>query len=148
MRRLIALVALALLSTPLWAAQCSTTIEGNDAMRFDKSSIVVPKVCKTFSVTLKNTGSMPRDVMGHNWVLSESANENRIISDGMSAGLANNYVKPNDPQVIASTKLIGGGDSDTTKFDVAKLKAGQTYAFFCTCPGHAVLMKGTLTIGS
>ncbi|MDE3073208.1 MAG: azurin [Pseudomonadota bacterium] len=148
MRRLIALVALALLSTPLWAAQCSTTIAGNDSMRFDKSTIVVPKACKTFSVTLKNTGSMPRDVMGHNWVLSESANENRVISDGATAGLANNYVKPNDPQVIASTKLIGGGDSDTTKFKVSKLKSGQVYAFFCTCPGHASLMKGTLTIGS
>ena len=148
MRRLIALAALALLSTPLWAAQCSTTITGNDQMRFDKSSIVVPKACKTFSVTLKNTGSMPRSVMGHNWVLSESANESNIISDGLTAGLANNYVKPNDPQVIASTKLIGGGDSDTTKFDVSKLKRGEVYAFFCTCPGHSTLMKGTLTVGS
>ena len=148
MRRLIAIAALALLSTPLWATQCSTTIEGNDQMRFDKTSIVVPKVCKTFSVTLKNTGSMPRDVMGHNWVLSESANEDRIISDGQVAGLTDNYVKPNDPQVLASTKLIGGGESDTTKFDVSKLKAGEVYAFFCTCPGHATLMKGKLTIGS
>lgn len=148
MRRLIALVVLALLSTPLWAAQCSTTVEANDAMRFNKSTIVVPKDCKTFSVTLKDTGATPRDVMGHNWVLSHAGDEAAILSSGMAAGIDNNYIKPNDPQVIAATKLIGGGASDTTTIKVAKLKAGTTYAFFCTCPGHAALMKGTLTLGS
>ena len=148
MRRLIALVVLALLSTPLWAAQCSTTVEANDAMRFNKSTIVVPKDCKTFSVTLKDTGTMPREAMGHNWVLSHSGDEGAILSSGMTAGLANDFVKPNDPQVIASTKLLGGGATDTTTFSVAKLKAGEVYAFFCTCPGHAALMHGTLTLGS
>jgi azurin len=29
---------------------------------------------------------------------------------------------------------------------VAKLKAGETYAYFCTFPGHAALMKGTLSL--
>ena len=98
MRRLIALVVLALLSTPLWAAQCSTTVEANDAMRFNQSTIVVPKDCKTFALTLKDTGTMPRVATGHNWGLSHSGDEGAILSDSMTAGLANDVVKPNDPR--------------------------------------------------
>ena len=50
--------------------------------------------------------------------------------------------------MIASTKLLGGGAWDTTTFSVARLKSGEVYAFFCTCPGHAALKHGTLSLGS
>ncbi len=48
--------------------------------------------------------------------------------------------------MIAATKLLGGGESDSVKVDVSKLKAGETYSFFCSFPGHAGLMKGTLQV--
>ncbi|HEX5306941.1 MAG TPA: azurin, partial [Dyella sp.] len=85
--------------------------------------------------------------MGHNWVLSRSSDEAGVIADGMKAGAANNYEKPGDARIIAHTKLIGGGESDTATIDVAALKAGEPYAYYCTFPGHAALMKGTLTLG-
>jgi azurin len=146
MRKLIALALLALLSTPLMAAECATTIEGSDAMQFNQKTITVPKTCKSFAVTLKHTGKMPKTAMGHNWVLSHSADESGVIADGMKAGADNSYEKPGDARVIAHTKLIGGGESDTATINVAKLKAGEQYAFFCTFPGHAALMKGTLSV--
>lgn len=141
------LVALALFSAPLLAAECATTIEGNDAMQFNKSTITVPKACKTFEVTLKHTGKLPVAAMGHNWVLSHASDESGVVSDGMKAGADNSYEKPGDSRIIASTKLIGGGESATTTIDVSKLNAGETYAYFCTFPGHAALMKGTLSLG-
>jgi azurin len=147
MRKLIALALLAVLSTPLMAAECATTIEGSDAMQFNQKTITVPKTCKSFKVTLKHTGKMPKTAMGHNWVLSHSADESGVIADGMKAGADNNYEKPGDARIIAHTKLIGGGESDTATINVGKLKAGEQYAFFCTFPGHAALMKGTLSLG-
>ena len=147
MRKLIAIALLGMLSTPLLAAECSTTIEGNDAMQFNKKTITVPSTCKTFAVTLKHVGTMPKTAMGHNWVLARSADEAGVVTDGMKAGAADSYEKPNDARIIAHTKLIGGGESDTATFKVSKLKAGETYAYFCTFPGHASVMKGTLSIG-
>jgi azurin len=146
MRKLIALALLAVLSTPLMAAECATTIEGSDAMQFNQKTITVPKTCKTFTVTLKHTGKLPKTAMGHNWVLTHSADESAVIADGMKAGAANSYEKPGDTRIIAHTKLIGGGEADSTTFNVAKLKAGESYAYFCSFPGHAALMKGTLSL--
>jgi azurin len=147
MRKLIATALLGLLSTPLMAAECATIIEANDAMQFNKNTITVPKTCKTFKVTLKHVGKLPVTAMGHNWVLSHASNQTGVITDGMNAGAANSYEKPGDARIIAHTKLIGGGESDTTTINVAKLKAGEQYAYFCTFPGHAALMKGTLSLG-
>ena len=147
MRKLIAIALLGLLSTPLMAAECSTTVEANDAMQYNQKTITVPRTCKTFTVTLKHTGKLPKTAMGHNWVLAHSTDEAGVVSDGMKAGAASNYEKPADTRIIAHTKLIGGGESDAATFNVAKLKAGETYAYFCTFPGHAALMKGTLSLG-
>jgi azurin len=147
MRRIITLALLAMLSMPLLAAECATTVEANDAMQFNTSTITVPKTCKSFKVTLKHVGKLPVTAMGHNWVLSHSSDQAGVIADGMKAGAANSYEKPDDTRIVAHTKLIGGGESDTATVNVAKLKAGEEYAFFCTFPGHAALMKGTLSLG-
>ena len=145
--RLAAIATLAFVSSSAFAADCSVEIEANDAMQFNTKTVTVPKTCKTFKVTLKHTGKLPVTAMGHNWVLSHSADESGVIADGMKAGAANSYEKPGDARIIAHTKLIGGGESDTATIDVAKLKAGEQYAYFCTFPGHAALMKGTLSLG-
>ncbi|MGA0587624.1 azurin [Dyella sp. KRB-257] len=148
MRSWFALALLNLVAAPAWAAtQCSTTIEANDAMQFNKSSIEVPKTCKQFTVTLKHTGKLPKAAMGHNWVLTTAADEAGVLGDGSAAGLGNNYLKPGDSRVIAHTKVIGGSESDSTTIKVAALKPGGAYAFFCSFPGHAALMKGTLSVG-
>lgn len=146
MKRLIATALLGLCCTPLWAADCATTIESNDAMQFNLKTMEVPATCKDFTVTLKHTGKMAKNVMGHNWVLSAASDEAGVNRDGMSAGLDSNYLKAGDTRVIAHTKVIGGGESDTVKFSVSKLKAGEQYAFFCSFPGHAGIMKGTLAL--
>ena len=144
-RRLSAFALLALVAAPTWAASnCSTTVEGNDAMQFNQKSIVVPSTCKQFTVTLKHVGKLPKAAMGHNFVVSSTADEPGIVADGAKAGIGDNYIKPGDSRVIAHTKIIGGGESDSTTFKADALKPGQDYEFYCSFPGHAALMKGTI----
>lgn len=135
------------LSAPALAAECKVTVDSTDAMQFVTKSLVVPASCKNFTITLKHTGKLPRNVMGHNLVLGKAADMAAINADGMKAGLDNQYVKPGDARVIAATKVIGGGESTSVSFPVAKLKAGESYTYFCSFPGHSALMKGTLTVG-
>ncbi|TCS39510.1 azurin [Paucimonas lemoignei] len=134
------------LAGPVLAAQCNVEIEGNDAMQFNKKSIDVPQSCKKFTVTLKHTGKLPKASMGHNWVATKTADMQGVVNDGTTAGLDKDYVKPGDNRVIAHTKVVGGGESDSVSFDASKLKPDGDYTFFCSFPGHSTVMKGKLTV--
>ena len=128
-------------------ADCATEVEGNDAMQFNVGSIAIPASCTNFKITLKHVGTMPVAAMGHNVVIAAASDMQVIEADGIAAGAANDYVKPGDTRVIAHTKLVGGGESDSVSFPVDKLKAGGPYEFFCSFPGHATVMKGTISVG-
>ena len=84
--------------------------------------------------------------MGHNWVLTKTADVQAAATDGIPAGLGNDYVKGGDARVIAYTKIVGGGETDSVSFAVDKLKAGESYTFFCSFPGHSSIMKGSLQL--
>ena len=131
MLKWIALPLLALFTAPLLAAECKITVEGNDMMQFNTKAIEVPASCKDFTVTLSHVGKLPKASMGHNWVLSLPADEAAINADAIKAGAAADYFKADDARVIAHTKMVGGGESDSVTFPVSKLKAGESYAFFC-----------------
>lgn len=146
MRKWLVLPLLALAAGPLYAAECAITVEGNDAMQFNTKAIEIPAACKDFTVTLKHVGKLPKASMGHNWVLSKAADETAITAEAIKAGAAADYLKADDARIVAHTKLIGGGESDSVTFSVSKLTAGQAYSFFCSFPGHAALMKGTVTV--
>ena len=143
---LLVLGALAGFSSSAAAAECKASIDSTDAMQFTTKALTVPKSCKTFTVTLKHVGKLPATVMGHNLVLGNTADIAGIAADGMKAGAASQYVKPGDARVIASSKVIGGGQSTTVTIPVAKLKAGESYTYACTFPGHSSIMRGTLTL--
>ena len=141
------LIALLLLlgAPAAMAATCSVDIEGNDAMKFNVANIDVSRSCKDFTINLKHTGKMAKNVMGHNVVVSSTADMAAVNSDGVKAGLAADYVKAGDTRVIAHSKIIGGGETTSVKIPVAKLGAGPN-SFFCSFPGHAALMKGTIAV--
>jgi azurin len=126
---------------------CKLQISGNDAMQYDKKELDVAADCTQVELTLTHSGKLPAAAMGHNWVLVKTADVTAVANAGMSAGLANNYLTPNDPRVIASTKVVGGGETATVTFATSKLTKGGDYTYMCTFPGHYVIMKGTFKFG-
>ena len=144
----LALLAAGGVAAPAMAADCAITVEGNDQMQFNVKNIEVPKSCKNYTVTLKHVGKMPKSAMGHNIVLTATADATAAAADGMKAGAAADYVKAGDTRVLAYSKVIGGGESTTMVIDTAKLKAGTDYTYFCSFPGHSFIMKGTLKLGA
>jgi azurin len=143
-----ALIALTLfLASGLAAAQdCATTIESDDALRFTPEKIEIPLACKTFMVTLKHTGRLPKLAMGHNWVLAKLSDLDGVSRTGMLAGADHNYVDPKDTRVLAHTSVVGGGESTSVTFDTAKLLPGERYGFVCTFAGHSPVMRGVMTL--
>ncbi|HNR92559.1 MAG TPA: azurin [Dokdonella sp.] len=138
--------AVLLVAAPLAAAAtCSVEIESNDAMKYNLANIDISKSCKDFTINLKHVGKLPKAAMGHNVVIAATADMAAVASDGIKAGAAAEYIKADDARVIAHSKMIGGGESTSMTFPVAKLAAGP-YSFFCSFPGHSALMKGTITL--
>ena len=123
-------------------ASCEISIDSNDAMQFSKQKLSVPSSCKTVKLTLNHTGKLPKKIMGHNWVLSDTADVKDVAMDGMRAGESNKYVKAGDTRVYAFSDVIGGGETTTLEFSTSKLTANGDYTFFCSFPGHFGIMKG------
>ncbi|MGF6151417.1 azurin [Pseudomonas fluorescens] len=144
--KLVAVSLLTLASNQLMAAECKVDVDSTDQMSFNTKEITIDKSCKTFTVNLAHSGSLPKNVMGHNWVLSKTADMAGIATDGMAAGIDKNYLKEGDTRVIAHTKIIGAGEKDSVTFDVSKLTAGESYQFFCSFPGHNSMMKGAVVL--
>jgi azurin len=140
---------LAALATPRFAHAdpCQLEISGNDQMQYDKQTLTVPASCKEVTVTLHHVGKLPREAMGHNWVLANAPDLDAVANAGMGAGLANDYVAAADKRVLAHTKVIGGGQSTSVTFATSSLKAGGDYRYLCTFPGHHALMHGTFKFG-
>jgi azurin len=129
------------------AKTCEVAIEGDDAMKFNKTEIAIAGDCTEVRLTLKHTGKLPVTAMGHNWVLTQTSDFQSVANDGAKAGPKADYLPSNDPRIIAHTKLIGGGESTSVTFPTSKLKQGGDYTFFCSFPGHWAQMKGKLKFG-
>jgi azurin len=123
-------------------AACDFEVEVNDSMQFQIKEMVADASCETITVTISHTGQLPKSSMGHNWVLSKSGDYQAIAMEGLNAGLENDYIKPGDERVIAHTKIVGGGETDTISFSPSGMQAGGDYMFFCSFPGHWAVMYG------
>ena len=145
-RKLVAVSLLTLASGQLLAAECSATVDSTDQMMYDIKAIEIDKSCKSFTVNLTHSGNLPKNVMGHNWVLTKESDMSAVASEGMAAGIDKEYLKADDARILAHTRIIGGGEEDSVTFDVSKLDPAEKYQFFCTFPGHIAMMKGAVTL--
>ena len=111
-------------------------ITANDAMQFS---------LKKISVKLSHVGKLPKAAMGHNWVLFSAlpdAELQKLLMDAMKN--APDYLPGDRAAILAHTRVIGGGESDTVTF-TAPDKPGA-YPFFCSFPGHFSMMTGRLVV--
>ncbi len=112
-----------------------------DDSKYDKEQLEAPADSKIILV-FKNAAK-PEANKQFNWVLTQPGKQLKVVNDGLTEGEASGFIKPNDPNVIAATKLIKGGESDSVAFDAPP--AG-TYPYICTFPGFYTRMRGVLTI--
>jgi azurin len=120
----------------------SNTVElsAGDDMKYDKIEIRV-KANEKVTLTLKNIGKQPIQQMGHNFVLLKD--DVKLADFALKANQSQPDYIPKDmgASIIAHTKLLGPGESDTIEFTVP---AGS-YTYICSFPGHYMTMTGILT---
>ncbi|MDP6921835.1 MAG: azurin [Lutibacter sp.] len=130
-------------AAPVSTSAETLTIElsSNDQMQFDKA-VLKAQAGQTIALTLIHTGTMAKNVMGHNFVLLQQGVDIPTFAEEAMAAIDLEYI-PEGNEVIAHTKLIGGGESDTITFTAP---APGTYDFICSFPGHYGIMKGKFIV--
>lgn len=123
---------------------CEVRIQASDALEFDIRAITVPDNCATLTVELVHTGVLPKAATGHNWVLTTYREAEQVARDAYRAGQKQGWIKPDDKRIIASTPIIGRGETATVTIDLSQLDRNTRYAFLCTVGGHSPRMRGTL----
>ena len=126
----------------------SVEIHADDKMRYDVTAFEV-KPGQKVSVTLKNVGTTPKFSMGHNFVvLDRTINPGNVQAsflDKASTEASHDYVPPDAKEVLAHTKLLGPGESETVTFN-APFIPGE-YLYLCSFPGHySQGTKGFMTV--
>ena len=118
-------------------------LTGSDAMQYNAATIEI-KAGRTVKLNFKHVGKMPADMMGHNFVLLTAGTDPAAFAAaGVTAKDTDYIAAAMNDKVIAKTKMIGGGESDSIEF--AAPAAGE-YDFLCTFPGHSAMMKGKLIV--
>ena len=82
--------------------------------------------------------------MGHNLVILKPGTDIAAFVQKAAEAKATDYIPESEKgSIIAHTKVIGGGESDTIEFTIAEK---GTYDFICSFPGHYAVMKGKLIV--
>lgn len=118
------------------------TLNSNDKMQYDLSEIDVYEG-QTVVLTLNHTGTMAKESMGHNFVLLKQGTDLTKFEEKAGKAQKDGYIPTDQSDIIAHTKLIGGGESDTVTFTAP---AKGTYDYLCSFPGHYSVMKGKFNV--
>jgi azurin len=146
MKHWISTLAAVCLALPAFGEEKKIEITGNDQMQYSTKTLEAT-AGDTVVLTLKHIGKLPKAAMGHNFVLLKVGTKIPEFAMSAAKAAATDYV-PTDEEgkkaVIAHTKMVGGGESDTVTF-TAPAEPGA-YPYICSFPGHFALMQGVLTV--
>ncbi len=123
----------------------TVNLTGGDDMKYNTTTIAA-KPGEMIHVVLKNTGTIPKIAMAHNFVLLALTADAAEFTKAAMAAQATDYIPADQKaKILASTKLAGPGETVEVSFK-APAKPG-TYPYLCSFPGHyAAGMKGTLVV--
>lgn len=109
-------------------------------LQFSTNEFTVP-AGSNITLTFNND-----DDMLHNLVVVESAAADEVALAAMRLGLKGHEMQyvPDSEAVLAHTKLLEPGISDTIVFSVPDMPG--EYVFVCTFPGHANTMRGIIRV--
>ena len=135
----------AIITIPSLSSAKQLEIAGDDTMRFNLTEMEKP-AGQEATLVFKNNGTLPKAAMGHNLVILKPDTDLAAFGNAAVAAAANEYI-PTDPalaaQVVAHTKVLGPGESDTITFTIDE--PGE-YPYICSFPGHWAIMKGVLHV--
>lgn len=119
-------------------------ITANDQMKFSVTSIEA-KAGEELKIVFTNVGTLPKEAMGHNWVLLTADADPAAFAAAAMTAKDSDYVPASlASKVIAKTELLGPRKTSEVVF---KAPAPGTYTFICSFPAHFMVgMKGTLTV--
>ncbi len=117
-------------------------ITSSDIMKFNIRKMTV-KAGQKVKLTLKHTGKLDKKVMGHNVVILQQGVKLSTFASKAAAAKDNDYIPEGTTEVVAHTKMIGGGETTTIEFTAPE--AG-TYDFICSFPAHFAMMKGKFIV--
>ncbi len=129
----------------LHAAATPRTIEitANDQMKFNVTAIDA-KAGESLKIVLKNIGTLPKEAMGHNWVLLKAGTDVNAFATASMTAKGSEYIAPSQKdKVLAFIKVLGPKQTGDVTFTAP---APGKYEYICSFPGHYMLMRGTLTV--
>jgi azurin len=119
------------------------TASGNKYMVVDSISATAGNQLR---IKLTNVSSLPPSAMSHNFTLLDLGTDAQAFANASAQAKDNDYIAPDmEEQVVKTTKMLGGGESESITFSVPE-KTGK-YDYVCTFPGHfAAGMSGKLIV--
>lgn len=114
----------------------------NDVMKFNINSMTV-KAGQKVKLTLTHTGKLDKRVMGHNVVILQKGVKMPSFAQKAAASKDNDYIPAGTTDVVAHTKMIGGGETTTIAFTAPEV---GVYNFICSFPGHYAIMRGKFIV--
>jgi azurin len=121
------------------------TAGAENAMKFDVARIEVAPG-EPITVVLTNAGTLPKTVMGHNWILLKVGTDPVAFAAAASSEADNGYIptKAGDA-MVAHIGLLGPGESGEVTFSAPR-EPGE-YPFLCSFPAHCLVgMKGVVVV--
>jgi azurin len=120
-------------------------IVGNDTLKFSVTRIEASPG-QSIHIQFRNEGSMPKETMGHNWILLDRDDEvTPYAAAAISAHDTGYMPKALADHVLAFVPLLGPKESGDVTFN-APAKPGK-YPFICSSPAHAAAgMRGELIV--
>ncbi len=114
-----------------------------EQLRYDTTRIVV-EAGKATEILFANDDAMP-----HNFVLVAPGTRNALAATALTMDPRKKDGKgraciPESPSVLAATKMLEPGQSERLIYQAAA--ETQEYEFFCSFPGHGVVMGGRFIV--
>lgn len=133
------------LATGLKAGGVKVDISASDTMKYNVTKIEAHPG-EHVVVRLTNVGNLPKEAMGHNWVLLEAGVNPGAYAKLALTAKADNYQPRNlANKVIASIRILGPKESGSVSFTAPS--APGSYPYLCSFPAHfGAGMAGVLIV--
>jgi azurin len=130
---------------PATGAVQTITISATDMLRFSVTEIDASPG-QQLHVVLTNEGTMPKETMGHNWVLLTADEDPVAYATAALSAKDEGYIpKALADKVIASIAMLGPKETGEVTFAAPTVPG--TYQYLCSCTGHGLAgMRGVLIV--